>query len=112
MHRLSPAHRFTASLLVAVAGRGGRLPGIALDPSKWFAELSGINLTSVVDAWLSTNRSVEFEQLNSMGLDSQTGQLTGVLRLKRGSSYSGGPSTAGSREFVAFWVDWGSGFEY
>jgi hypothetical protein len=103
-----PQHRYLSPSLAAAVDS----PEIALDPSKWFAELSGINLTWVVDAWLNTNRSIEFEQLNCIGLDPQTGQLTGVLRLKRGSGYSGGPSTAGSREFVAFWVDWGSGFEY
>jgi hypothetical protein len=103
-----PQHRYLAPSLAAAVDS----PEIALDPSKWFAELSEINLTSVVDAWLNTNRSTEFEQLNCIGLDAQTGQLTGVLRLKRGSGYSGGPSTAGSKEFVAFWVDWGSGFEY
>jgi hypothetical protein len=103
-----PQHRYLSPSLAAAVDS----PEIALDPSKWFAELSGINLTWVVDAWLNTNRSIEFEQLNCIGLDPRTGQLTGVLRLKRGSGYSGGPSTAGSREFVAFWVDWGSGFEY
>jgi hypothetical protein len=103
-----PQHRYLSPSLAAAVDS----PEIALDPSKWFAELSGINLTWVVDAWLNTNRSIEFEQLNCIGLDPRTGQLTGVLRLKRGIGYSGGPSTAGSREFVAFWVDWGSGFEY
>lgn len=103
-----PQHRYLSPSLDAAVDS----PEIALDPSKWFAELSGINLTSVVDAWLNTNRSIEFEQLNCVGLDPRTGQLTGVLMLKRGCGYSGGPSTAGSREFVAFWVDWGSGFEY
>jgi hypothetical protein len=61
---------------------------------------------------MNTNRSTEYEQLYCIGLDPDTGQLTGMLKVKQGSGYSGGPRTAGSREYIAFWVDWGSGFQY
>jgi hypothetical protein len=35
-----------------------------------------------------------------------------VINVKLNSGYSGGPCTAGSQEYVAFWVDWGTGWEY
>jgi hypothetical protein len=103
-----PAHRYLASLLSTAVTS----PAIALDPTKWLDGISGVNLSKVVEAWLHTNRNTEYEQLNSLGLDANTGWLTGVLTVKQRSGYSGGPSTAGSREFVAIWVDWGSGFQY
>jgi hypothetical protein len=103
-----PAHRYLASLLSTAVNS----PAIALDPAKWLDGISGVNLSKVVEAWLHTNGSTEYEQLNSIGLDANTGWLTGVLMVKQRSGYSGGPSTAGSREYVAIWVDWGSGFQY
>jgi hypothetical protein len=103
-----PAHRYLASLLSTAVNS----PAIALDPAQWPVGISVINLSEVVEAWLHTNGNTEYEQLNSIGLDANTSQLTGVLTMKQRSGYAGGPSTAGSREFVAFWVDWGSGFQY
>jgi hypothetical protein len=103
-----PAHRYLAGLLSAAVTS----PAIALDPAKWFAGISEVDPPSVVAAWLHTNGSTAYEQLNSIGLDANTSRLTGVLTVKQRSGYAGGPSTAGSREFVAFWVDWGPGFQY
>ena len=103
-----PAHRYLSGLLNASVNS----PAIALDPAKWLDGISGVNLSKVVEAWLHTNGNTEYEQLNSIGLDANTIWLTGVLTVKQRSGYSGGSSTAGSREFVAIWVDWGSGFQY
>jgi len=103
-----PQHRYLAPSLTAAVN----CPAIAPDPAKWFAGISDINLSGVVGAWLNTNGSTAFEELKCIGLDPNTSQLTGVLTVKQSSGYCGGPSTAGSREFVAFWVDWGSGFQY
>jgi hypothetical protein len=103
-----PAHRYLAGLLSTAVNS----PAIALDPEKWLAGISVVDLPSVVADWLNTNKSTAYEQLNSIGLDANTSRLTGVLTVKQRSGYAGGPSTAGSREFVTFWVDWGSGFQY
>ncbi|MGA3370182.1 MAG: hypothetical protein ABSC48_00305 [Terracidiphilus sp.] len=103
-----PRHRYLApSLAEALTS-----PEIAPHPARWLAGISGMDLFKLVDAWLKTNHSTEYEQLYGIGLDPETGQLTGSLKVKQGNGYSGGPGTAGSREYVAFWVDWGSGFEY
>jgi hypothetical protein len=103
-----PAHRYLSGLLSTAATS----PAIALDPAKWFDGISEVDPSSVVAAWLNTNGSTAYEQLDSIGLDVNTSRLTGVLTLKQRRGYAGGPSTAGSKEFVAFWVDWGSGFQY
>ncbi len=103
-----PRHRYLAPSLTEALNS----PEIAPHPAKWLAGIAGIDLFKLVDAWLNTNRNTEYEQLYCIGLDPETAQLTGLLKVKKGSGYSGGPGTAGSREFVAFWVDWGSGFQY
>lgn len=87
-------------------------PEIAPHPAKWIAGIPEIDLAKVANAWLNTNGNTDYEQLYCIGLDRDTGQLSGVLKVKQGSGYSGGPRTAGSIEYVAFWVDWGSGFQY
>jgi len=113
LHRLYagtsvPQHRYLAPWLAVAASS----LEIALNPTKWLGEITRINPTSVVDAWLNTNRNTDYEQLQSIGLDPDTGQLTAVLMVKQSIGYSGDPRTAGSREYVAFWVDWGSGFQF
>ncbi len=77
-----------------------------------FGGISDINLVSLVEQWLNTNGDTSFEQLDCIGLDENTSQLAGILEIKQSVGYSGGPCAAGSREYVAFWVDWGSGWEY
>ncbi|MGD0939238.1 MAG: hypothetical protein ABR905_05950 [Terracidiphilus sp.] len=105
---LVPQHRYLSAALTEAMNS----PEIGPHPSKWLAGVSGIDLSKLTDAWLNTNRNSEYEQLYCIGLEPDTGQLTGMVTVKRGSGYSGGPRTAGSREYVAFWVDWGSGFRY
>ena len=103
-----PAHRYLSSLLSGAA----RTSAIVPDPSKWLPGIPKDNLTGVVDAWLNTTESTEYEQLSNIGLDARSSRLTGVVRVKQRNGYLGGPTTAGSREYVAFWVDWGTGFQY
>ena len=105
---LIPQHRYLAPSLSEAVNS----PEIGPHPAKWLAGISEINLSRVVNAWLNTNRSTEYEELYCIGLDQESGRLTGVLTVKQGGGYSGGPGTAGSREHIAFWVDWGWGFRY
>jgi len=113
LHRLYagssvPGHRYLASSLNAAV----HSPEIARDPAKWLADIPEINLAALVNAWLHTNCSTDYEQLYCIGLEPDTGQLTGMVKMKQGSGYSGRPCTTGSREYVAFWVDWGAGLRY
>ena len=103
-----PQHRYLAPSLTAAV----HSHEIALDPAKWFAGSADVDLSSVAAAWLNTNCNTEYEQLKRIELDPDASQLTAVLTVKQSIGYCGGPVTAGSREFVAFWIDWGSGFQY
>ncbi len=113
LHRLYagssvPGHRYLASSLNAAV----HSPEIARDPAKWLADIPEIKLASLVNAWLHTNSRTDYERLCCIGLDPDTDRLTGVLKMKQGVGYSGRPCTSGSREYVAFWVDRGTGFSY
>ena len=59
-----------------------------------------------------TDGDTSFEELGCIGYDPAEDAVVGVFTVKRPSGYSGGPCTAGSTEHVAFWVDWGSGWEH
>jgi hypothetical protein len=97
-----PAHRFAFKELTAFTSAQvsasassflGSLPGFTFDPG-------------IVDALLKTDGDTSFEELKCIGLDPNTPDtLVGVIQLKKGSGYSGGPCTTGSREFVTFWAD-------
>src|SRR5208337_4180843 len=69
-----PAHRYLSGLLNTAVNS----PVIALDPAKWLAGISVVDLPGVVAAWLNTNGSTAYEQLNSVGLDANSSHLTGV----------------------------------
>jgi len=103
-----PQHRYLASFLTAAVPSRE----IALEPAKWFAGIADVDFSSVAEAWLNTKSNTEYEQLKRIELDPDASQLSAVLTVKQSLGYCGGYMTAGSREFVAFWVDWGSGFQY
>lgn len=116
-----PQHRYLASLLatsttstlaVKAAAASTETAAAAAKPAAYFGGIPNVNLSSLVENWLNTYGDTTYEELDCVGLDPNTSQLAGVLKVKLSSGYSGGPCTTGSREFVAFWVDWGSGWEY
>lgn len=52
--------------------------------------------------------NTEFEELESVGFSPEKGCLTAILKVKKGVGFNGNLCTSGSREYVAFWVDWGA----
>jgi hypothetical protein len=75
-------------------------------------ELKDIDLSKVIATLLKTDGNTSYEELGCVGYDPVEDALVGVLTVKKPSGYSGGPCTAGSVEYVAFWVDWGGGWSY
>jgi len=80
--------------------------------SSAFVSLEKVDLGELVENLLNTEGDTSFEQLNCVGLNPNNDQLIGILNVKKANGYSGGPCSAGSQEFVAFWVDWGGGWAY
>jgi hypothetical protein len=72
----------------------------------------GVNLGEVIGGILSTSGNTDYEELDCVGLDVNRSMLVGIVKVKLPYGFNGGLCTAGSTEYVAFWVDWGSGYQY
>jgi len=50
--------------------------------------------------------NVQWEELECIGLDYNTESLVATIKIKKKSGYSGDLCDDGSKEYVAFWIDW------
>ena len=70
----------------------------------------------MLDALDKDSGNTTYEKLECLGLEHQgnSDRLVATFHLDKTSGYSGGPCTAGSTEYVAFWADWDDDckFEY
>ncbi|MES2318841.1 MAG: hypothetical protein V4631_15275 [Pseudomonadota bacterium] len=64
-----------------------------------------LDLSAVIGQLFPTDGSTRYEELECIGLNPNQDALVGVIRVKLPNGYSGGPCTAGSREYVTFWGD-------
>ena len=76
------------------------------------ASASKIDLSAVLKQLEQLNGDTTYEELECVGLDNNTDQLVGTFRVKRPNGFSGGPCTAGSTEYVAYWADFGDDCTY
>ncbi len=90
LHQLMTQPAMAESLMTA---NGGVLADLNLD------------LSLLVDQLFPVDGSTRYEELECIGLNPNQDALVGVIRVKLPSGYSGGPCTAGSREYVTFWGD-------
>lgn len=105
-----PAHRYLHGALQKAVKNPAKLTAM----SSYFTAL-GVDLSSVVTAVAATNGNTDYERLGCIGLEEGTGSpdaLVGTLVVKLPAGYLGNPCTSGSKEYVAFWIDWGSGWEW
>jgi hypothetical protein len=59
-----------------------------------------------------TKANVDYEELECVALDYNTESLVATIKVKKKAGYSGNLCSAGSKEYVAFWVDWGDPCEW
>jgi hypothetical protein len=64
----------------------------------------GIDL-STIGSFFPQDGNTTYEELECVGLSPDENLLVGTIRVKLPNGYSGGPCTAGSKEFVTFWAD-------
>ena len=64
-----------------------------------------INLADIIGKLSPVDGDTSYEELECIGLNPNQDTLVGVIIAKLPFGYSGGPCTAGSREFVTFWAD-------
>lgn len=71
-----------------------------------FADLADFNLADLFGPILAAQGSTRYEKLECLGYSPGPREaLVGTVRVNLPFGYSGGPCTAGSREFVTFWAD-------
>lgn len=93
---------------------------LAAEVQKWvakpevFATFSALKVdwAKIIEQLLATDGDTRFEELTCAGLNPDQDRLIGVINVKLPNGYSGGLCSAGSQEYVAFWVDYGSGWTY
>lgn len=88
------------------------IPIPVMSPIFQIPELKNIDLSKIIATLLKTDGDTSYEELGCIGYDPAEDALVGVLTVKKPNGYSGGPCTAGSVEYVAFWIDWGGGWSY
>lgn len=71
-----------------------------------------LDLSKFDDFIINPKFNTTYEELHCVGLDRDREHLHGVIEIKRQSGYSGDLCDAGSREYIAFYLDFGSGWEY
>ena len=79
-----------------------------------FEALKGldIDIGKFDDFILKPNFNTTYEELHCVGLDRDRELLHGVVQIKRPTGFSGDLCSQGSREYIAFYLDFGSGWEY
>ncbi len=76
---------------------------------------SALEKATPVDAVnaIIANRGITlWERLDCVGFNPQLGQLEAVVAVRRATGYSGDLCTAGSKEYVRFFVDWHDGLGF
>lgn len=84
------------------------------DSQAAFEVLQGfdIDLSEFDDFVLKPDFNTSYEELHCVGLDRDKSHLHGIVQVKRPTGYSGDLCKAGSHEYVAFYLDFGSGWVY
>ena len=108
---LVPEHRFALPHLASAELAGAQTMLSYVVPAQT-AQALKIDLSAVLKKLEVTSGDTSFEELECVGLDNNTDQLVGTFRVKRPSGFSGGPCTAGSTEYVAYWADFGEDCTY
>ena len=71
-----------------------------------------IDLSKFGDFIAKPDFNTTYEELTCVGLDRDQNLLHGIVQIKRPTGYSGDLCTAGSKEYIAFYLDFGAGWEY
>jgi hypothetical protein len=108
-------HRFLFPVLQEVLAETAVLTSQLTQPKfELFPGLANIDLSKLIGIIVDPQGNETYEEIGCVGLNPRTTDLVATIDLKLSSGYSGGLCSAGSYEYVAFWVDWedGSGWQY
>ena len=100
-----PPHRFATPLLAEAQKAGFQDQSVLLAKSEQFKALK-IDLADLLGAYNDNQGDTTYEQISCLGLDYNRDLLVSTLQVKLPSGFSGPPCSAGSVEYVSFWVDY------
>lgn len=107
-----PGHRFAFTEVQQLIANPGLTGSLMAPGFKGFLTELDVNLAELIEELLETDGDTTFEELTCIGLNPNQDLLEGTLTVKLPFGYSGDLCHAGSQEYVAFWIDYGSGFNY
>ena len=81
-----------------------------LQNPNFFGNLSELDIPDLPDPVINKIGDTTYEELLCVGYHPEADLLTGIVEVKQGNGYSGGPCTDGSQEYVRFYVDYGDGW--
>lgn len=84
----------------------------ALASSPGGLNITGINWQEIVDKIKLLNFNTTYEEVKCVALNRDWSSVHASVVIKRSTGYLGGLCTHGSREYVAFYMDFGSGYQY
>ncbi len=96
-------HRFGFEQLQVALEQGSQETLFAL-AQEW--QGAKLNLAEALAALDKTKADVTYEELECLGLEYNLERLVATFRVKKPNGFLGGLCTPGSKEYVAFWVDW------
>lgn len=80
--------------------------------SKNKFDLAKIDFSKVLDILSNPKFNTSYEELKCIGLNRKFSELHADIHIKKASGYSGDLCSNGSKEFVAFYMDFGSGWDF
>lgn len=72
----------------------------------------GINLGELLQPIFELDFNTSYEEVHCVSLNRELNRLHATVEVKRDSGYVSGLCDAGSQEYVAFYMDFGTGWEY
>jgi hypothetical protein len=109
-----PEHRFLFGHIQELIAKPILAQSLAQTGLKGLLPDYDLDFPKIIEQLQETEGDTRYEELRCIGLNSDQDTLVGILDVKLPYGYSGGLCSAGSYEYVAFWVDWedGAGWTY
>lgn len=104
-----PEHRFLFAEVQKLMAQPGLTESLMIPGFTGLLPELGVDFADLIGTLLQTDGDTRYEELKCVGLNPDLDTLVGVLTVKLPNGYSGDLCSAGSQEYVAFWVDWGDG---
>lgn len=74
--------------------------------------LPGFNLVEIFDIYAKSKFNTDYEELHCVSLNRDMDTLHASVQIKRKTGYNGDLCSKGGQEYVAFYMDFGAGWEY